>query len=309
MTGDASTDPVRDAPPWRDVDLPGIGLIEVRDSGPATEAHDQPAILLLHGWTASADLNWCRTYGPLTSWFGGRTRLVAWDHRGHGARGLRTGTTTELDDLADDAAAIARALGIEQAVAVGYSMGGAVAQALWRRHNDLVVGLVLGATAARFAVDDRQRRNFDMIGRGVGPSRLLEAMGCGRPAWRYARWLGDRRAPGSASTGDTAFDEWAWRETRAGVLSQVLAAGRDLGRFDSTGWLDGVDVPHAVLVCEKDETVPTVRQRELVAALPYPTIHEIAADHAACVTRPELFIPALTKALESVLPSQLHKTR
>ena len=304
MTSDAPTDPARDAPPWREIDLPGLGPIEVRDSGPTTEARDEPAILLLHGWTVSADLNWCRTYGPMARWRGGRTRLVTWDHRGHGARGLRTGATTNLEDLADDAATIARVLGIEQIVAVGYSMGGAVAQALWRRHRDLVAGLVLGATAARFAVDDWQRRNFDMIGRGVGTSRLLETLGCGGPAWRYARWLGDRRAGGSTSTGDAAFDDWAWKETRAGVLSRVLATGRDLGRFDSTGWLDEVDVPHAVLVCEKDETVPTVHQRELVTALPYPTVHEMAADHAACVTRPELFIPALTEALETVLPSQ-----
>ena len=304
MTGDAPTDPVHDAPPSRSIDLPGLGPIEVRDSGPTTGARDEPAILLLHGWTASADLNWCRAYRSLAEWRGGQARLVTWDHRGHGARGLRTGSTTNLDDLADDAAAITRALGIEQAVAVGYSMGGAVAQVLWRRHHDLVAGLVLGATAARFAVDDRQRRDFDMIGRGVGPSRLLETLGCSGPAWRYARWLGDRRAGGSISTGDAAFDEWAWKETRAGVLSRVLAAGHDLGRFDSTDWLGGVDVPHAVLICEKDETVPTVHQRELVAALPHPTVHEMAADHAACVTRPELFIPALTEALEAVLPPQ-----
>ena len=166
MTGDASTDPVRDAPPWRVVDLPGLGPIEVRDSGPTTGARDQPTVMLLHGWTTSADLNWCRSYGPLAGWRGGRTRLVTWDHRGHGARGLRTGTTTDLNDLADDAAAIARALGIERAVAVGYSMGGAVAQVLWRRHHDLVAGLVLGASAARFAVDDWQRQDFDMLGRG-----------------------------------------------------------------------------------------------------------------------------------------------
>ncbi len=304
MTGDAATDPVRDAPPWRDIDLQGLGPIEVRDSGPNTQSRDKPAILLLHGWTASADLNWCRTYGPLARWRRGQTRLVAWDHRGHGARGLRTGNTTDLNDLADDAAAISRALGIEQVIAVGYSMGGAVAQVLWRRHPDLVAGLVLGATAARFAVDDWQHRDFDMIGRGVKASRFLENVGFGGPAWRCARWLGDRRAGGSMSTSDAAFDKWAWEETRAGVLSRVLAAGRDLGRFDSTGWLNGVDVPHAVLVCEKDETVPIVRQRELVAALPYPTVHEMAADHAACVTRPELFIPALTEALDAVLPSE-----
>lgn len=301
MTGSASPDRTPGAPPWRQVDLPEHGTIEVRDSGPVAG----PAILLLHGWTASADLNWCRTYKPLGEWTatrqGGRARLVTWDQRGHGGRGLRTGATTTIDDLADDAAAILGALGIGRVVAVGYSMGGAVAQALWRRHPDVVAGMVLGATAGRFAVDDPQRRDFAMIGRGIRPARLLEAIGAGRTAWRWARWLGDRRAGRATSIGDAAFDEWAWDETQAGVLSRVLAAGRDLGRFDSTGWLAGVDVPHAVVVCREDEIVPTIRQRELVDALPAPTVHEMAADHAACVTRPDLFGPALTEALEAVL--------
>ena len=46
--------------------------------------------------------------------------------------------------------------------------------------------------------------------------------------------------------------------------------------------------------------VPTVRQRELVDALPAPFVHEIPTDHAACVLRPDLFIPALTAALDEV---------
>jgi len=311
MTGDGTADLVGGAPPWRRVDLPGSGTIEVRDSGPgpdgpSSDADAHPAVVLLHGWTASADLNWCRTYGPLTEWLtgqrGGWNRLMTWDQRGHGARGRRTGTTTTIDDLADDAATIIRASGVGRAVAVGYSMGGAVAQSLWRRHPDLVAGLVLGATAARFAVDEQQQHDFAMIDRGIRPARLLEAIGAGRTAWRWARWLGDRRAGRATSIGDAAFDEWAWDETQAGVLSRVLAAGRDLGRFDSTGWLTGVDVPHAVVVCDRDEIVPTVRQRELVDALPAPTVHPIAADHAACVTRPDLFVPALTDALGAVLP-------
>ncbi len=291
-------DPLVAAPPWRYVDLPKLGTLEVRDSGPVDGLTDQPAVLLLHGWTASADLNWCHTYGPLAK----RARIVTWDQRGHGARGLRTGTTTRIEDLADDAAAITRALDIDRVVLVGYSMGGAVAQATWRRHSDLVVGLILGATAARFAVDEQQRKDFSLIRRWVRPSRQLEAVGCGNLAWRAARWFSDRQAGGPATTGDKAFDKWAWDETRSGLLSRVLTAGHDLGEFDSTGWLGAVDVPHAVLVCTEDEIVPTVRQNELVDTLPSPSIYKMATDHTACVTRPDLFIPALIAALDEMAP-------
>src|SRR2546423_14418966 len=38
-----------------------------------------PAVLLLHGWTASADLNWVLAYDLLADSY----RLIAPDHRGH----------------------------------------------------------------------------------------------------------------------------------------------------------------------------------------------------------------------------------
>src|SRR6202022_4608662 len=41
-------------------------------------------------------------------------------------------------------------LGIERAIAVGYSMGGPIAQLLWHRHPEKVAGLVLCATARNF---------------------------------------------------------------------------------------------------------------------------------------------------------------
>jgi len=162
-----------------------------------------------------------------------------------------------------------------------------------------VAGLVLGATAARFGVGDRQRQDFALMDRGIGPARLLESVGCGALAWRVARWFSERHV-GRTATEDASFDDWAWRETRAGVLSRVLTAGNDLGGFDATEWLCKVDVPHAVLVCNDDDIVPTVRQRELVDALPAPFVHEMATGHTACVLRPDLFVPALTAALDEV---------
>ncbi|HLF41346.1 MAG TPA: alpha/beta fold hydrolase, partial [Acidimicrobiia bacterium] len=67
-------------PPGRVVDLPGRGEVFVRDSGET----DLPPVLLLHGWTVSADLNFFTVYAELA----GHYRILALDHRGHG-RGMR----------------------------------------------------------------------------------------------------------------------------------------------------------------------------------------------------------------------------
>jgi len=79
-------------PPGRVINLPGRGEVFVRDSGGAP-AH--PAVLLLHGWTASADLNFFAAYAGLAESY----RVVALDLRGHG-RGMRSAEPFSLEDCA-----------------------------------------------------------------------------------------------------------------------------------------------------------------------------------------------------------------
>src|SRR5687768_13407000 len=105
-------------PPGQAVHVPGRGELFVRDNG-----GDGPPVLLLHGWTASADLNWYAQYGALTA---AGMRVIALDHRGHG-RGLRTHADFRLADCADDAVALVEHLGTGPVVATGYSMGGPIA--------------------------------------------------------------------------------------------------------------------------------------------------------------------------------------
>ena len=112
--------------PGRFVELPGRGRTFVRERGGPAEA---PVIVLLHGWTATAALNWAPSFAPLSD----RFRVIALDHRGHG-RGLRSRRPFRLEDCADDVAALLAAVGIERCIAVGYSMGGPIAQLLWQRH-------------------------------------------------------------------------------------------------------------------------------------------------------------------------------
>src|SRR5438105_10735 len=111
-------EPVRppvELPPGRTIALPGRGSTFVREvAGPP----GAPALLLLHGLTANADLNWFACFEPL----GREFRVVALDQRGHGG-GIRT-RRFRLEDCADDAAALADVLGIPRFIPVGYSMGG-----------------------------------------------------------------------------------------------------------------------------------------------------------------------------------------
>src|SRR5207244_588482 len=117
-----------------------------------------PALSLLHGLGANADLNWFTCFGALGRHF----RVVAFDQRGHG-RGIRVGVHFHMSDAADDVLAVADALGIDRFIVVGYSMGGPVAQLTWHRHRDRVAGLVLCATSRDFGGSPRERMAFAVL--------------------------------------------------------------------------------------------------------------------------------------------------
>ena len=112
-----------------------------RDSLGSTSGQlSNQALVLLHGLGITADLNWGATYAQLCGLF----RVVAPDLPGHG-RGVRPWPKFTLEKCADHIVALADSLGIEKFIACGYSMGGLVAQLIWRRHPDRIAGLVLGA--------------------------------------------------------------------------------------------------------------------------------------------------------------------
>jgi non-heme chloroperoxidase len=86
------------------------------------EAGDGPALVCLPGWSQAAV-----QYSAFIDHFAPRHRVVAVDHRGHGASS-DPGSGYHLHRLAADLEALLIALGIERATFVGHSMGVAV---LW----------------------------------------------------------------------------------------------------------------------------------------------------------------------------------
>jgi pimeloyl-ACP methyl ester carboxylesterase len=248
--------------------------------------------MLIHGVTVTAELNWARVFAPLSR----RFRVVAMDLRGHGD-GIGAGVRFRLEDCADDVAALAEVLAIGSFVAVGYSMGGMVAQLAGRRHAPMVSGLVLCATAR------------SVLG---SPAQKLAALAL--PAAAAACWWNPLLQPVSAEivgmallgpVDDPATARWARAQLRRTPLGTALAAVQAACEFTSHSWISQLDVPAAVVVTTRDRVVPPGRQRKLAEARPGASIHETDGDHAACITAPHAFAQALLQACRSVTPDLL----
>jgi len=89
-------------------------------------------------------------------------------------------------------------------------------------------------------------------------------------------------------------------QLRRTSLGTAISAVQAVCEFTSHTWIDQVSVPTAVLVTTRDRVVPVSRQLRLARAIPGASVHEVDADHAACVTRPEVFSQALLQACWSV---------
>lgn len=261
------------------------------EAGPGRSVADGcPALLLLHGWMATAALNWESAIKALSPEF----RVVAPDLRGHGRYGYRS-PRFSVEACADDQAELAEQLGLGSVVAVGYSMGGAVAQVLARRHPRLVSGLVLCATAATFAEHVWLRPVVRVVGTTAGSAA--------RRWHRASQWVLRHRiarydAAGEAGEGHHA--RWALEDRVHSSLAGFIEAGAVLNGFDSRPWLHGLEIPTAVVVTTADRRVPPWRQDALVALIPGARRFPVDAGHDAVVTKRDLFFPVLRQACLAV---------
>lgn len=269
-------------PPGRLVHLPGRGSAWVWEAqGPP----DAPALLLLHGWMATAALNWYTAFPRL----GDRYRVVAMDMRGHG-RGIRPRGPFRLDDCADDAAELCDRMSLGPVVAVGYSMGGAVAQLLWRRHRGQVGALVLCATAGLFASKPRLNAPMRVAARSM--ARALRALPHSASAV-LARTALPERSRG-------ALTMWATTERHPSDLGCLIEAGIELDTWDGAGELTGVDVPTAVVKTTADTVVEPWRQQLMADSIPGARVFPVSGGHSACVEQADEFVDTLMAACASV---------
>jgi 3-oxoadipate enol-lactonase len=278
--------PPRDFPPARTLVVPERGEFFLRDSDPSDAEPGRPTVFMLHGWVASADMNFGGLYDDVIA---AGYRVIAIDHRGHG-RGPRPLVPFRLVDCAADAAAVIRTLGLGPVIVYGYSMGGAIAQLMARDHPDVISGLVLSGTAQHWQEDELKRSwkamPFVGFGLSVAPGR----------GWRAALKRAGFR-PGAKMA-------WVHSEMTRHSARDIAEGGRELGRFDSRPWLAPLPFPTAVVLTSADDAVPPAKQQQLAAALQAqifdaPVRHlEVAA--MASEASAQRYNPVLIDALDAI---------
>ena len=116
-------------------------------------AGDGPPLVLLHGFTGSADA-WSRLAEPLAR----RRRVIAFDLPGHGASPAPADADqARLPRVADALVRAVAALGVRQADWIGYSLGGRTALHVALAHPSAVRALVLEGASPGIA-DSVERR-------------------------------------------------------------------------------------------------------------------------------------------------------
>lgn len=231
------------------------------------------AMLFIHGFPHDRSL-WSEQVSALST----HVRCIAPDLRGFGESS--TDGPYSVDQYADDLAALLQHLGISHAVVCGLSMGGYIAMAMWRRHSERVLALVLCDTkAGADTAEGRQKRDDLMaIARKEGSVRLAELQLPGM----IGRTTREKRP-------DIVVRMRSMME-RAPVdgIVGALTAMRD--RPDSSATLRTVHVPALVVVGEEDVLTPVSEAEVIMSALGPEAGAKLevvkGSGHASCMERP-----------------------
>ncbi|MGN6606300.1 MAG: alpha/beta fold hydrolase [Jatrophihabitans sp.] len=261
-----------DFPPGAMVDLPGRGSTFVTDTG-----GDKPPLVLLHALACTGLLTWWPAFDALRA----DHRVITFDQRWHG-RGIRS-HRFDLDDLADDVAALADVLGIDRFAVAGYSLGSLVGQLVAHRHGERLTGLVLAASSTHFGIGGRRlQAGFDRVAGLAAQAAVGVEIASAAVA--------------EASIDPTLQGRWAWQQFRSTSGREIAGAATVIAGFDSRPWIGTVSTPTAVVVTRRDRLIPASRQRALAARLPDATVYEAPSGHAGVVLAAARFTPALLAA-------------
>ena len=274
-------------PPGRTAVLPGRGEVFYRHH--QHDDPDAPTLLLLHGWTASADLQFFTAYEALAKDFS----FIAIDHRGHG-RGMSPADRFELADVADDAAALLAQLGTRRVVVVGYSMGGPLSLLVAHRHPELVQAIVVAATALEWHATVSERLRWKTV-------RMLSPI---LRSWAFPAWLrSGLRKMASQQPALEPYVEWMAGELSRNSAVYLVHAGQALSRYDATTWAATLAKPASMLITAKDRLVKPRKQRQLASALGA-YVRELPGDHLCPWISPDEFARILTELVAHVVASE-----
>jgi 3-oxoadipate enol-lactonase len=245
--------------------------------GPATA----PVVTMSH--SLATDLSMWDPTVPALSGF----RVLRYETRGHGKTEAPKGAYT-LDQLAEDALALLKALGIARTHWVGLSMGGMIGQTLALKAPQVFASLSLCDTSSRVPAEAKpQWADRIKTAETLGMEPLVEGT--------LARW----------------FTE-PFRNTRKDVIDKVAAMIRTtppagyagccaaISQLDLTDKIGAIKIPTIAIVGEDDPGTPVAAHQVITEKIAGSRLEILkSAAHLSNMEQPEAFNRALSGFLSS----------
>jgi pimeloyl-ACP methyl ester carboxylesterase len=250
-------------------------------TGPTTLPDVPPALdrgqlfVLVHAAGGTAAL-WRRQIEGLAE----HHSAVALDFPGHGRSPGVEGLPT-IEAYAECLVRFAEALRLRRFVLVGRSMGGAVGLVVAHDRPELLAGLVLVCTAARFALPDAMIARVRDVARGRLPQQFTTETFSPATAPEIMR---------------EAWSEQVRTDPRV-RLGDLLACRA----FDGRPLLAGIRVPTLVVAGADDQLTPVAQSEELVRGIPRARLAVLAeAGHQAPLEQSAAFNRLVTEFAEGL---------
>jgi len=247
--------------------------------GPA----DAPVVTMSHS-LATDNSMWDPTLPALTS----RFRVLRYETRGHGQTEAPGGAYS-LEQLADDAIALLRALGIQRTHWVGLSMGGMIGQVLGLKAPQMLASLALCDTSSRMPAEAKpQWEERIRAAETKGMDALVEPT--------LTRWL---TAPTREKRKDVV--EKVTKMIRATPVAGYVGCCHAISALNLTDKIGAITLPTTVIVGEDDPGTPVAASRVIAEHIKGASLEIIpAAAHLSNLEQPEAFNRALSGFLSTV---------
>ncbi|WP_341645622.1 alpha/beta fold hydrolase [Thauera sp. SDU_THAU2] len=206
-----------------------------------------PAIVFCHGFTTTSEF-----WRNQVDVFSAERRVVLINLPGHGVSPAPQGRSYSIDAFVQDIEQVFEALDIDQAILVGLSMGGTVAQQFALRNPQRLKALVLvGATPHGLGADVKAENVLAGI-RELGVAQASQLV--------IERSFGSR-APAE-------LIDFGKQEVVQTPEHVAIEAIESLNRADSRARLGEIQVPTLVVCGVEDQITPPSESRQLAAGIP-----------------------------------------
>ncbi len=225
-----------------------------------------------------------RLWDPILPLLPAGLRILRYDKRGHGLSTCPPAPYT-MGSLIGDAERLMDHLGFADAVFVGLSVGGMIAQGLAVKRLDLLRAVVLSNTGAKIGTTEMWNDRIRAVEEG-----------------------------GIEALADAVMERWFTRDFRNGpnleLWRNMLVRQEDAGYAGCSAAISGTDfysttaslrLPALGIAGSDDGSTPPDLVRETIDLIPGSRFHLIRkAGHLPCVEQPEEFAKVLTEFLRDV---------